>query len=114
MKILIVDDSVTHRSHLSYVFGTYHHKILRAKNGKTAITQFKRYKPDLVIIDTKMPIMDGPTLVAEIKAIDPRALIIGMAMTEDGRQYYEYFWRKDEPIEKLICLGLNLLAKKSP
>ncbi len=114
MKILIVDDRVTRRRQLSYVLGTYHQKILRAQNGKTAITQFKRYKPDLVIIDTKMPIMDGPTLATQIKAIDPQALIIGMAMIEEGRQYYEHFWRKDEPIEKLISMVLTLLAKKSP
>lgn len=114
MKILIVDDRVDRRGQLAYVLTPYQGQIIKAQNGKTAITQFKRYKPDLVIIDTKMPIMDGPTLVAEIKAINPQALIIGMAMTDASRHYYEHFWRKDEPIEKLIALVLNLFTKKSP
>ena len=50
--------------------------IGEAENGNKAIYQYRTRKPDLVIMDTSMPEMDGITATKEIKRIDPYAKIV--------------------------------------
>lgn len=47
-----------------------------AQNGETGLAYYKEYKPDIVISDVAMPIMDGMKMSRAIKAINPRAIII--------------------------------------
>lgn len=59
MKVLIVDDEESMRVLLTHIFKRDGHEILCAANGEEAITQYKEFKPDVVILDIMMPIMDG-------------------------------------------------------
>jgi YesN/AraC family two-component response regulator len=47
-----------------------------AENGKIGLDIFKQHTPDIVITDINMPIMDGISMVAAIKALRPETIII--------------------------------------
>jgi CheY-like chemotaxis protein len=65
LKILIADDNNTERLILSRVLENIGHKVVQAKDGINAISEFEKHAPDLVFLDVLMPGYDGYE-VAEI------------------------------------------------
>ncbi len=68
--ILIVDDSAFMRKMITQMIKTDpSFKIVGiARNGKDAIEQAKKLKPDIITLDIEMPIMDGLTALSKIKS----------------------------------------------
>jgi len=54
-------------------------EILLARNGKIGLDMFKEHLPQIVMTDIKMPVMDGVTMVGEIKALCPETKVIIVA-----------------------------------
>ncbi|GFO59210.1 hypothetical protein GMST_15350 [Geomonas silvestris] len=67
MKALIVDDREEDRRLLRYNLEWHGYQVLEAANGEVALELARRDKPDLVIADALMPVMDGFQLLREIK-----------------------------------------------
>ncbi len=59
MKILVADDSKTNLAILINSLTQLGHEVITANNGIEAIKQFKKQRPDLVILDVVMEEMDG-------------------------------------------------------
>jgi len=59
MKVLIVDDSATIRTALRGLVEKMGHSVIEAGDGKEALEIYRRDRPDLVLIDVMMPVMDG-------------------------------------------------------
>lgn len=57
--VLIVDDIETNRVLIQEHFSQTPLKFIEAENGKIAVKLAKKYRPDLIIMDIRMPIMDG-------------------------------------------------------
>ncbi len=57
--VLIVDDIELNRRVILETFGTSRLEFQEAENGQQAIDMIRQNKPDLVIMDIKMPVMDG-------------------------------------------------------
>lgn len=72
----MVDDADFMRMRLSRLLGENGYEILEAENGSVAVRKYQEFKPDVVLMDITMPIMDGLTAVKEIKKLDPTARII--------------------------------------
>ena len=69
-KILIVEDNVVNRVLMQDLL-TYHgYEILEAGDGAEGIEKARKYRPDLILMDMQMPIMDGIQAVNHLKA-DP-------------------------------------------
>lgn len=58
-KILIVDDEPDIRELIEYNLKKEGYQVFTANNGQEAITEAKKVKPDLIILDVMMPKMDG-------------------------------------------------------
>jgi PAS domain S-box-containing protein len=58
-QILIVDDKEVNRSVVAEVLKTVGFAVAEAENGADALAQFERGRPDLIITDIAMPVMDG-------------------------------------------------------
>ena len=71
-KILIVDDDPSIREILSTQLGRLRYDTVLAANGLQAISAFKSEKPDLVLMDLMMPIMDGLTACQKIRALEKK------------------------------------------
>ncbi len=68
--ILIVDDRPLNRQFLVTLLGYGGHTLLEAADGQEALRVVMEYRPDLVISDLVMPIMDGQELIRRLRA-DP-------------------------------------------
>ncbi|WP_047150751.1 response regulator [Aneurinibacillus tyrosinisolvens] len=77
-KVLIVDDQYGIRVLLFEVFGKEGYQTFQAANGKQALEIVVNESPDLVILDMKIPGMDGLEILKEIKKIDASMKVIMM------------------------------------
>ncbi len=58
-KVLIVDDNEDMLDTLEHLFEFYHFKVARASNGQEGIEVAQKDKPDIIILDALMPVMNG-------------------------------------------------------
>lgn len=77
-KVLVVDDQYGIRVLLYEVFGKEGYETFQAANGKQALEIVVKESPDIVILDMKIPGMDGLEILKEIKKIDQSIKVIMM------------------------------------
>lgn len=81
-KILIVDDQYGIRVLLCEVFQAEGYLTYQAANGKQALSIAKEQQPDLVLLDMKIPGMDGIEILKRLKSLDEHIQV--MMMTAYG------------------------------
>jgi two-component system response regulator (stage 0 sporulation protein F) len=77
-KILIVDDQFGIRILLNEVFQKEGYNTYQAANGLQALDIVKKHDPDLVLLDMKIPGMDGIEILKRMKVIDQDIRVIIM------------------------------------
>ncbi|MEH7352198.1 response regulator [Neobacillus drentensis] len=77
-KILIVDDQFGIRILLNEVFQKEGYQTFQAANGIQALDIVTKHDPDLVLLDMKIPGMDGIEILKRMKVIDPDIRVIIM------------------------------------
>lgn len=75
VKILLVDDNQDFLDILKQ--GLSSHEVLLANNGLEGVETYKKELPDVVVMDLKMPVMDGIKATKEIIKFNPNAVVIG-------------------------------------
>lgn len=75
-KILIVDDNEQIRDLFKDFLEAKGYRIQRARNGLEGIRKYKISKPDVVLMDGEMPVMNGYESTKGIKRLDPKAKIV--------------------------------------
>lgn len=91
-KILVAEDNEDTREILLYrlrSMGSY--EVLLASNGKEALEMAARSRPDLIIMDLKMPVMDGWDATKELRRSDwgkdlPVIALTAQAMERDEQK----------------------------
>ncbi|PCJ60130.1 MAG: hypothetical protein COA65_04695 [Rhodospirillaceae bacterium] len=78
-SILIVDDDPLQLKELTEFLSTLNVDCLQEKNGYSAIHCIKKHHPDLVLLDIKMPGLDGIEVARLIKKLRPSPSIILMS-----------------------------------
>ena len=71
-KILIVDDDPSIREILSTQLGRLQYDTVTASDGHEAVSLFKSTKPDLVLMDLMMPLMDGLAACQKIRSTEKK------------------------------------------
>lgn len=77
-KVLIVDDQFGIRTLLKEVLQKDGHEIYQAANGFQALDIVKNHAPDLVLLDMKIPGMDGIEILENIKKINDTTRVVIM------------------------------------
>ncbi|MBN2795082.1 MAG: response regulator [Clostridia bacterium] len=77
MRAMVVDDTTFMRLTIKQMLEKNKFEVVaEAENGLEAVQKYKIFKPDLVVMDISMPIMDGLQAVKAIRHDDPTASII--------------------------------------
>ena len=85
-KILVVDDSPMIRRIVGLILKEEHYDVLTAENGLVACEMAKANKPDLIVMDVKMPVMNGIEATTRIKADAETANIPVLIFTSLGSE----------------------------
>ncbi|KYH33403.1 response regulator [Neomoorella mulderi] len=83
-RILIVDDQHGVRTLLQLAFQEEGYQVATAINGRDALRQVERWRPDVVVMDVRMPIMGGLEALPRIKALAPHTAVIIMSAYVDA------------------------------
>jgi DNA-binding NarL/FixJ family response regulator len=85
IRIVVADDHFVVRMGLTALVNTEPdlEVVGEAADGAQAVSAFEKHRPDLVLMDLRMPIQDGISATAEIKAKHPNARVL-MLTTFDG------------------------------
>ncbi len=87
VKILSVDDSKTIRMIVARALRPYDCIVCEAANGEEGLAVAALEKPDLIILDITMPVMDGVTMLTKLKADAQLSRIpVIMLTAESGRE----------------------------
>ena len=83
--ILVVDDEAAVREVARQALMEFGYQVITAGRGAEALRIFQERRPEiqLVLTDMMMPEMDGPTLVAALRVLDPAVRIVGITGMSD-------------------------------
>lgn len=76
IKILYVEDDRIARDEVSRFLGRRVRDVVTAGNGREGLEAYDRARPDLIVTDIRMPVMDGLQMAREIRTRDPDIKII--------------------------------------
>ncbi|MBI4641864.1 MAG: response regulator [Candidatus Tectomicrobia bacterium] len=114
-KILVVDDEQAICELLFEFLTMKGYEAITATSGEEAIAKVKAERPQLVILDIKMPGMDGLEVLREVKVFDPKiAVIMATAMIDEEVGQEALRRGADDYITKPLnfnYLELSLLVK---
>jgi signal transduction histidine kinase/pSer/pThr/pTyr-binding forkhead associated (FHA) protein len=82
--VLVVDDEPDVLEGLRNMVKAIGYEVESAGSGNLALEQYKKHKPDVVLMDWKMANMDGATCAKEIVAFDPAARVILISGYQEG------------------------------
>ncbi len=108
-RVLVIDDEESVRIWLKGLLISLGCEVVgEAKNGQEGVELFKRERPDLVLLDLEMPVMNGTEALNFIMVEDPDACVIILTIVKDPVIIYDdliagarYYLSKDNPPEKI-------------
>jgi two-component system NarL family response regulator len=77
-RVLVVDDHALFRTGVANIINQEPdlEVIAEAGDGAEAVEAFTRYRPDVTLLDLRMPVMEGVEAVRQIREMDPQARVI--------------------------------------
>jgi DNA-binding NarL/FixJ family response regulator len=129
--VLIADDHSVVREGLALLIGRKADMtvVAEASNGREAVDLWKEHRPDVTLLDLRMPELEGVGAIKEIRAVDEKARIIVLTTFDGDEDIYgaiqagaKGYLLKDVPSEALMdcirrvhagetCVPVDLAAK---
>ncbi|MGN6271846.1 MAG: response regulator [Protaetiibacter sp.] len=91
VRILLVDDHPIYRDGLEVLLASIpgFDVVAVAGDGSAAVEAAREHRPDVIVMDIQMPIMDGIEATSRIITSDPEAGIIVLTMSEDDESVFQ-------------------------
>jgi DNA-binding NarL/FixJ family response regulator len=111
IRLLIADDHALVREGLAATIGRQRDMVVagQAANGREAIELWKESRPDIALVDLRMPEGNGVIVIREIRDLDPSARIIIQTTYDTDEEIYQAiragakgYLLKDAPLEELF------------
>lgn len=80
-KILVADDEPGIRAFIRGVLENEHYEVVEASDGEEAIRSFFEERPDLVVLDRRMPGLDGDRVLSRLRETSEIPVIVLSALT---------------------------------
>tara|TARA_B110000858_G_C17734067_1_gene441615 strand:+ start:137 stop:829 length:693 start_codon:yes stop_codon:yes gene_type:complete len=111
MKLLLIDDEEDIRTFLEYNLSKLNLEIQTAKNSQEALSKYKSFSPDIVILDIMMTGLDGIETCKEIRLLNLHSYIVMLsASSDDYTKIKAYEAGCDDFVGKPI--NIQLFTKK--
>ena len=75
--ILVIEDDDASRQLVTYLLESAGHRVLAAENGALGLGLALAERPDLILCDLQMPVMNGYEATRQIHALAPKLPIVG-------------------------------------
>ncbi|MCP4326209.1 MAG: DUF4154 domain-containing protein [Alteromonadales bacterium] len=125
-RILVVDDIANNRNILEQMLVPIGFEIKKANDGVAAINSFKEWSPDLILMDIKMPVLDGMQAVQKIKLLpngkEVAIIMVSATVLDETQKMVEQlglngFIKKPVEFKDLLeqinrCLGLKYIYQE--
>jgi signal transduction histidine kinase/CheY-like chemotaxis protein len=94
--LLVVDDNKTNRELIAGMFAGSHHRLRFGSSGEEAVAMARELKPDVLLLDVRMPGMNGNEALAEIRKTPgleflPVIAVTASNLTDQGNSQREQF-----------------------
>lgn len=109
MKILVVDDEVLLVKGIRFNLQNEGYDVITAGNGLEALQLTESEKPDLVVLDVMMPVMDGLTACSKIREFSNIPIILLTAKTDDMDKLIGF----DHGADDYLTKPFNILELKA-
>jgi len=120
LRILIVDDQPRARNSLRALLSTWPQvgELREAANGREAVQLVEEFRPDAVLMDVRMPEVDGLKASVQIKARWPQVKVVVLSAYIEHRDEAlaagaDAFVGKGEASEKVLDV-LSVVMQKGP
>jgi DNA-binding NarL/FixJ family response regulator len=111
IRVLIADDQPRARNSLRALLSTWSQvsEVCEASNGREAVQLVNEFRPDVVLMDVRMPELDGLQATVQIKATWPAVKVILLSMYSEHQDQAriagaDAFVGKGEAADRLLSL----------
>src|SRR3954449_6966443 len=119
-NVLIVDDERPIRRILAVLLQERHHRVTEAGSGEEALAALPEARPDLVLLDLKLPGIDGLETLKRLRALEPRLDVVMMtahgsissAVEAMRRGAFDYLTKPFDNDELLILVDRALEMRR--
>lgn len=111
IRILLADDHPVVRQGLAAMIAREPDMAVvgEAENGREVVRQFQDFRPDVVLMDLRMPEMDGVDAILAIRELSPKARVVVLTTYDDDEDIYHglragarAYLLKDAPPDELL------------
>jgi two-component system, chemotaxis family, chemotaxis protein CheY len=85
--VLVVDDEADIRATVSAMLQIEGYEVAEAANGADALAAVERHPPDLILLDMRMPVLDGWGFASELRGRGHRIPIVVMTAARDAARW---------------------------
>jgi DNA-binding NarL/FixJ family response regulator len=91
IRVLLADDHAVVLEGLAAMIGRQPDMVVvaEADNGLDAVTLWRTHRPDVMLVDLRMPALDGTGVITEIRRIDASARIIVLTTFDTHEEIYQ-------------------------
>lgn len=83
-KILVIEDQAQMRKNICLILEMENFQVRSAENGRTGLEMIRTDRPDLVLCDVTMPVMDGQAMLRELRSQPGTATLPFIFLTANG------------------------------
>jgi two-component system NarL family response regulator len=111
IRVLIADDHVTVLEGLAAIIGRQADMMVAAEasNGQEAVEMWEKFRPDVALLDLRVPVLDGVAAIQKIRGLDASARVIVLTTYDTDNEILraikagaKAYLLKDLPREELV------------